>query len=192
MEFVEPIRDKRKIELVKVILKKNGFRDYMLFLMGINSGLRISDILKLKVYDVRGKRYIEVKEQKTGKHRKFPITESFKAPLKEYITEKSRIGTHTLRKTFGYHFYKEKKDIALMQSILNHSSPSVTLRYIGINQDIIDKNGIEYFLAAEERTILSLDINATVVATGGSVVYSDKSMEHLKKSGKIIECNVGE
>ena len=59
-------------------------------------------------------------------------------------------------------------------------------------QDIIDENGIEYFLAAEERTILSLDINATVVATGGSVVYSDKSMEHLKKSGKIIECCVGE
>lgn len=65
MKFVEPIRDKRKIELVKVILKKNGFRNYMLFLMGINSGLRISDILKLKVSDVRGKRYIEVKEQKT-------------------------------------------------------------------------------------------------------------------------------
>ena len=66
MEFIEPIRDKRKIELVKVILKKNGFRDYMLFLMGINSGMRISDILKLKVADVRGKRYIEIKEQKTG------------------------------------------------------------------------------------------------------------------------------
>lgn len=65
MEFVESIRDKRKIELVKVILKKNDFRDYMLFLMGINSGLRISDILKLKVSDVRGKQYIEVKEQKT-------------------------------------------------------------------------------------------------------------------------------
>lgn len=65
MEFVEPIRDKRKIELVKVILKKNDFRDYMLFLMGTNSGLRISDNLKLKGSDVRGKRYIEVKEQKT-------------------------------------------------------------------------------------------------------------------------------
>lgn len=65
MEFVEPIRGKRKIELVKVILKKNDFRDYMLFLMGINSGLRVSDILKLKVSDVRGKQYIEVKEQKT-------------------------------------------------------------------------------------------------------------------------------
>ena len=37
---------------------------------------------------------------------------------------------------------------------------------------------------------MSLDINATVVATGGSVVYSDKSMEHLKKSGKIIFLNL--
>ena len=53
-------------------------------------------------------------------------------------------------------------------------------------QDIIDDDGIEYFLSAEERAILSLEINATVVATGGSVVYSDKSMEHLKKSGKVI------
>lgn len=53
-------------------------------------------------------------------------------------------------------------------------------------QDIIDDDGIEYFLSAEERAILSLDISATVVATGGSVVYSDKSMEHLKKSGKVI------
>ena len=53
-------------------------------------------------------------------------------------------------------------------------------------QDIIDDDGIEYFLSAEERAILSLDINATVVATGGSVVYSEKSMEHLKKSGKVI------
>ncbi len=49
------------------------------------------------------------------------------------------IGTHTLRKTFGYHFYKETKDVALLQNIFNHSAPSVTLRYIGINQDIIDK-----------------------------------------------------
>jgi len=39
MQFVEPIRDKKKIELVKVILKKSGFRNYLLFLLGINSGL---------------------------------------------------------------------------------------------------------------------------------------------------------
>jgi len=48
------------------------------------------------------------------------------------------IGTHTLRKTFGYHFYQKYKDIALLQELFNHSAPSVTLRYIGINQDMID------------------------------------------------------
>ena len=54
------------------------------------------------------------------------------------------IGTHTLRKTFGYHFYQKTKDVALLQNIFNHSSPSVTLRYIGINQDIID-NALDEF-----------------------------------------------
>jgi integrase len=48
------------------------------------------------------------------------------------------IGCHTLRKSFGYHFYKNYQDIALLQKIFNHSSPSITLRYIGITQDIMD------------------------------------------------------
>ncbi|HNZ54779.1 MAG TPA: tyrosine-type recombinase/integrase, partial [bacterium] len=56
------------------------------------------------------------------------------------------IGTHTLRKTFGYHFYQKTKDVALLQNIFNHSAPSVTLRYIGINQDIIDSAIDEFSL----------------------------------------------
>ncbi|UOE96061.1 tyrosine-type recombinase/integrase [Alkalihalobacillus sp. LMS39] len=48
------------------------------------------------------------------------------------------IGTHTLRKTFGYHTYKQTKDVAMLQQIFNHSSPSITLNYIGINQDAMD------------------------------------------------------
>ena len=176
MVCVEPIRNKENIETVKRILKLNGSRDYLLFLIGINSGLRISDILKLKVSDVKDKKYIEIIEQKTNKFKKFPITNSYKNELQEYVIDKPnnqwlfvsqkginkpltriqayriictaclkagitcKIGTHTLRKTFGYHFYKETKDVALLQNILNHSAPSVTLRYIGINQDIIDEN----------------------------------------------------
>ena len=175
MVCVEPIRDKNKIETVKRILKENGSRDYLLFLLGINSGLRISDILKLKVSYVKNKKYIELYEQKTGKYKRFPITNSYKNALEDFIIGKDsdewlfssqrggkpitriqayriicnayskagitvRIGTHTLRKTFGYHFYNKTKDIALLQYIFNHSAPSVTLRYIGINQDIIDKN----------------------------------------------------
>ncbi|MFB5190683.1 tyrosine-type recombinase/integrase [Alicyclobacillus fastidiosus] len=49
------------------------------------------------------------------------------------------IGTHTMRKTFVYHFYQATKDVALLQEIFNHSAPSVTFRYIGINQDVMDR-----------------------------------------------------
>ncbi|MRD40128.1 tyrosine-type recombinase/integrase, partial [Bacillus thuringiensis] len=40
------------------------------------------------------------------------------------------IGTHTMRKTFGYWFYKQTKDVAMLQEILNHSAPKITLKYI--------------------------------------------------------------
>ena len=48
------------------------------------------------------------------------------------------VGTHTMRKSFGYHHYKQNNDVALLQKILNHSSPAITLRYIGIAQEEID------------------------------------------------------
>lgn len=53
-------------------------------------------------------------------------------------------------------------------------------------QNIIDEKGIVYFEQAEEKAILSLDISGTVIATGGSVVYSEKAMTHLKRLGKVI------
>lgn len=53
-------------------------------------------------------------------------------------------------------------------------------------QDIIDVRGTDYFLAAEENAILSLDLKATVIATGGSVIYSEKAMEHLRSMGHVI------
>lgn len=48
------------------------------------------------------------------------------------------IGTHTLRKTFGYHMYQKTKDITLVQNMLNHSSKDITMRYIGMDQDMMD------------------------------------------------------
>lgn len=44
-----------------------------------------------------------------------------------------------LERHFGYHFYKKNKDVAMLQKLFNHSSPSITLRYIGIEQDEIDE-----------------------------------------------------
>ena len=175
MEYVQPIRDIQKIEEVKSILKENGTRDLLLFTMGINTALRVSDLLKFKVGDVRGKFHIELKEQKTGKLKRFPLRGNLQALIEEYIKNKSdsdylfpsrngnnkplsrvmaymiinnacrkagiqdRIGMHTLRKTFSYHHYQTYKDVAVLQYLLNHSSPSITLRYIGISQDNVEE-----------------------------------------------------
>lgn len=174
MNVVEPIRSLRTIKTIKKILLKTNKRDLLIFTLGINSGLRISDILALNVEDVRNKTHINIIEKKTGKTKKFPLNPHLKILIDEFITgrkdfeplflTKSRrrldrtqcyriinrvcqmadinykVGTHTLRKTFGYHHYKKFKDVVILQKIFNHSTPEITLRYIGINQDIIDKS----------------------------------------------------
>lgn len=57
-------------------------------------------------------------------------------------------------------------------------------------QDIIDNEGLEAFVQAEERAITSLNCEKTVIATGGSVVLSEKSMQHLSSLGEIIYLKV--
>jgi integrase len=178
MRTVEPIREPEKIEELKRLLKKESYRNWFLFVMGINIGMRISDLLKLQVKHVRGKSHIRFYEQKTGKEKIFKINSSLRMDIDDYTFDMQEedylfpsrlshqpiqrvqaykilnraakksgldsIGSHSLRKTFGFHFYKRTKDVAMLQEIFNHSSPSVTLRYIGINQEQIDE-AIETF-----------------------------------------------
>ena len=180
MKYVQPIRDKNKIEEIKSYLKQNGSRDLLLFTMGINTGLRISDLLKLRVIDVRNKSHVEIKEQKTGKTKRFPLLGNLQSMIEEYVRGRldneylfrsregankpitrvmayliineachkagitDNVGTHTLRKTFGYHHYQQFHDVAILQYLLNHSSPSITLRYIGITQDNVE-NTLQQF-----------------------------------------------
>ncbi|MFI0952384.1 tyrosine-type recombinase/integrase [Streptomyces sp. NPDC021086] len=81
MSAVEPIRKKADIERMK---KSLHGRDLLLFIVGINSALRISDILALKVGDLRGKDYIGT-EIKTGKTKRFEINNSIKRAVKELV-----------------------------------------------------------------------------------------------------------
>ncbi|MDD5025003.1 MAG: shikimate kinase [Methanoregula sp.] len=53
-------------------------------------------------------------------------------------------------------------------------------------QAMIDDKGPETFLAIEEKTLLSLQCHNTVIATGGSVVFSESAMEHLKSGGVVV------
>lgn len=175
MNYVEPIRDPEKVKLISTYLKQSRNRNYIMFMIGIYSGLRISDILKLRVKDIKGKDSISIRETKTKKQKIFTINPILKKEIKIYCEGKDpndyilksregknkpisremaykilsetgdifglpNLGTHTLRKTFGYHHYKQYKDVVLLQHIFNHSSPTITLRYIGYEQENINRS----------------------------------------------------
>ena len=57
-------------------------------------------------------------------------------------------------------------------------------------QNIIDADGINYFLDCEARAVKTVDCDNSVIATGGSVVYREDAIKHLKKSGKIVYLDV--
>ena len=64
---------------------KKGDKYYILFRIGINVGLRVSDILLLKVSDVRAKTHVTIVEKKTGKVRRFLIPNSLQKEIAEFI-----------------------------------------------------------------------------------------------------------
>jgi len=180
MGTVQPIRSKKDIESMKAYLKSKNIRDWALFVLGINSALRISDLLNLNLTDVCDengniKDRIKLKEIKTGKTKDFPLNTNVKEALKEYISTvkdgqnvlfasqkgnkaitrqhahtilssaaktigiKEAISCHSLRKSFSFALYEAGVDITRIQSLLNHSSPRETLRYIGIIQGELDE-----------------------------------------------------
>jgi site-specific recombinase XerD len=182
MQTVQPIKDKDKIEAMKKILRASTLRNKLLFVLGINTGLRISDILSLTIADVATKKGIvdrlELREQKTKKKRTIALSKKACRLIERYIEKErpnagfdeplfrsqkggkaisrqhayeilndaarsvgiiERIGTHSLRKTFGYFAYKQGIDLAMIQKLLNHSSQTETLRYIGITQEQMDE-----------------------------------------------------
>ncbi len=79
MKTVEPIREIRTIRIMRSYLRDQSLRNELLFILGINVGLRISDILKLTFDDVmnfknmNAKEYVIITEKKTSKTKKFYI-----------------------------------------------------------------------------------------------------------------------
>lgn len=186
MSTTQPIRN---IETLKQFKKyyqyvKPNARNYALIIVGLNSALRISDILHLTYGDVydfekgKWKEHIVIEEQKTHKTNRIYINREirkvlessvdhanctpeewiFKSqkhgrePLSRYqafriIKEaaayaglKDHISCHSLRKTFGYHAWKQGTPPILLMNIYNHSTFQVTKRYLGIEQD--DKDAV--------------------------------------------------
>jgi len=187
MNFVEPIRDRKKLAQIKNLLRGQGrYRDLLLFVVGINTALRISDLLQLCVEHFLNehkqiKKCFWIKEQKRGKHHEIVINNSIREALKEYMSAypvisddpanfvffntnvnsytepikrgqawkfvksickdvglNGNYGTHSLRKTWGYHARMQGVDLALIMHKLNHESIAYTKRYLGITDDELE------------------------------------------------------
>ena len=180
MKKVDPIKDKADIRRMLDYLEGQSMRNATLFRLGLNTILRVSDLLELKVsdfYTISGKfrTHVTLKEKKTGKVKKIKINKVARKIVPQHIQHYHLSGDdflffstqnpdkaidryqawrvltkagnycgldnfspHSMRKTLAYHVYKQTKDIALTMRLLNHRSPDVTLKYIGIEQEEID------------------------------------------------------
>jgi integrase len=185
---VEPIKSKTLISKMVKNLEKRNDRDALLFRMGINTILRISDIITLKysdLFDSNGKikNYLQLHEQKTKKSKKIKLNKLIKQEIIKYVNKNNisgddylfhslknkdkhldrtnawrvlkrsadnvgiqNFGTHSMRKTLAYYIYQSTKNLSLVMKMLNHQNPAVTLRYIGIDQDMIDTAYEDYSL----------------------------------------------
>ena len=179
MISVEPIRDREKIKEIEGKLAALdtdiGRKEYLLFEIGIYLARRISDIIVMRVGDIRGREVFIIREKKTKKRIELPIPEELQRVVRKrlkgmrddeyifpsrqhdpkgrvthisrktaynYVQEIKQIGDlsfpfacHSLRKTFGYHYYMRTHDIAMLMDLFNHSKENITLIYIGIAID---------------------------------------------------------
>ena len=178
---VDPIIDLRHVRSIKRLLADSP-RDKLLFVMGVNSGLRVQDLLALRVGDVRDLKLgdrIPIREKKTGKPNVLIANKEIVAGLEEYLGTaeaadvthflfksrkgknyplttltvtkkvkawtaalnlKGNFGAHTLRKTWTYHQRREfGVSWEVLAKRLNHSNPSVTRRYLGIQDEEVEE-----------------------------------------------------
>ena len=178
---VDPIRRQEDIDSIKRLLSDSP-RDHLLFTLGINNGIRVVDLLRLKVkqvMDVKPNEFVRIKESKTGKSNVLYFNKAVHKSLRNYLDRikpnpddflfKSRkgdneplqsqavsklvkkwtkainlrgtYGAHTLRKTFGY-IQRTKHGVGfeVLGKRYNHSSPAITMRYLGIQDKEV--NGI--------------------------------------------------
>ncbi len=186
MGTTQPIRRSEQIESLKeFFLCKGEVRNYALITLGINTALRISDLLGLKWKNVWNcsencfRKYLIIKESKTQKEKIIYLNRACIDALQtlrektgdfidgEQYLFQSRVGynrhirrnrawalikeawndlgyegnisCHSLRKTFGYHAWKNGVSPAIIMDIYNHSSMEITKRYLAIEQDDRDQ-----------------------------------------------------
>ena len=102
-------------------------------IVSINCGLRVSDVLALKGENFKADT-IKLVEGKTNKKREIKINDNIRKALKSL-----NISTHSMRKSFGRRVYEScgesEKALNYLSELFNHSSISITRKYLGIRQE---------------------------------------------------------
>ncbi|MDD2647341.1 MAG: tyrosine-type recombinase/integrase [Eubacteriales bacterium] len=138
------VRDLRGHDYAQIQAKKTGKEARVL----INPSARreINRLLTGRVPD----EYIFQSKQRDAAHKRRPISRQRVYQIMNLIAKKAgvedRIGCHTLRKTFGYHYYKMTGDVVSLQRILCHSYRRETLVYIGVIDENIDESLMKFRL----------------------------------------------
>ncbi|NLD50768.1 MAG: site-specific integrase [Clostridiaceae bacterium] len=136
LKIGDVIDEKKKVkDRIQIKEKKTG-KDKN-FPIGDNAKKAVSEYLATRgEYSFNDPLFISRKGDKASLQRDQAYKIINQAARAVGITE--RIGSHTMRKTFAYQAYQSGIDLTLIQKLLNHSAPSVTLAYIGITQDQMD------------------------------------------------------
>ncbi|RFU62915.1 tyrosine-type recombinase/integrase [Peribacillus glennii] len=187
MDYVEAFRNIKDIQAIKKYLKGHSERDHLFFVLGINTGLKVNEILEMKVWEVldekgKIKNFYTFPAYDNHPEKEVYLNGKVKTALSSYLqasllpredylfvspkTNKpitrqqahriihqavdaigiiGKFGVSSMRKTFGYHAYKQGVSLALIQKHFHHSTPSETLKYLGIEKEetiktIIDVN----------------------------------------------------
>lgn len=111
MEFVEPFRDLKQISTIKNFLRNNSARDFLLFVVGINTGLKINELLELKVSDVLDgdgniKSFYLAKSDDLEQGRDIYLNAKVKSALNDYLL-------HAKLTTTDYLFLSTKNNNAI-------------------------------------------------------------------------------
>jgi integrase len=191
MNQVEAVKNKKQRDQVEAHLQQAGRIYYDIWKLGLNTALRISDLLALTMADVKRldakSPVLDLKEIKTGKSRRIVINKTAfqimqkrladypkakylfqseavnidrrrKQPISrrsaarvfekigQRVAPKVQLSTHSMRKTRGYAMFDAGKSIESICKVLNHSTPAVTMRYIGIDQHDIDQSYVDFEL----------------------------------------------
>lgn len=191
MNQVDAVKTPEQRTQVEAQLLEAGQVYLDLWKIGVNTALRISDLLQLTMVDVKTletqEPALRLVETKTGKKRKIVINNAALKVMQRRLNEQSKdkylfqsdavnidrrkkqpisrrsvgrvfekvgqriapkvaLGTHSMRKTRGYAMYEAGRSIESICKVLNHSTPAVTMRYIGIDQRDIDQSYHEFEL----------------------------------------------